>query len=330
MKIGYINLRSPSSFSLCPASDIVAIELPVMEAQRNDLVVKINADKQQLLSLEDKVLKLLFNSEGNILDDEELVETLNDAKETSLIIAARLIDTEETEKVITASRERYRTLASRGAILYFVVAGLAEIDPMYQYSLKYFTQVFCNVLRLDHPAQAVEVRIAALMTEELKAIYDNISRGLFENHKLIFSFLLTLSVERQEGRVTEDEFGFLTRGVVGTVRSKPQPATTKLTQAEWESVMFLEDNFPKYFSGFSDEIGKPFYVKLMDNKEVFDFAGTKGEPTDKWNTRLPIFHKLMLVGAFRKPAFLLNVVCYLHATVGTYFTEARGTMLSTV
>lgn len=51
-----------------------------MEAQRNDLVVKINADKQQLLSLEDKVLKLLFNSEGNILDDEELVETLNDAK----------------------------------------------------------------------------------------------------------------------------------------------------------------------------------------------------------------------------------------------------------
>jgi len=58
----------------------VAIELPAMEIQRNDLVVKINSDKQQLLALEDKVLKLLFNSEGNILDDEELVETLNDAK----------------------------------------------------------------------------------------------------------------------------------------------------------------------------------------------------------------------------------------------------------
>ena len=25
--------------------------------------------------------------------------------------------------------------------MYFVVANLAEIDPMYQYSLKYFTQV---------------------------------------------------------------------------------------------------------------------------------------------------------------------------------------------
>lgn len=60
--------------------DVVAIELPAMEIQRNDLIVKINSDKQQLLSLEDKVLKLLFNSQGNILDDEELVETLNDAK----------------------------------------------------------------------------------------------------------------------------------------------------------------------------------------------------------------------------------------------------------
>lgn len=61
-------------------SDIVAIELPAMEIQRNDLIVKINTDKQQLLALEDKVLKLLYNSQGNILDDEELVETLNDAK----------------------------------------------------------------------------------------------------------------------------------------------------------------------------------------------------------------------------------------------------------
>lgn len=60
-----------------------------MEAQRNDLVVKINADKQQLLGLEDKVLKLLFNSEGNILDDEELVETLNDAKVSKLMILVR-------------------------------------------------------------------------------------------------------------------------------------------------------------------------------------------------------------------------------------------------
>ncbi|XP_030378328.1 dynein heavy chain 6, axonemal [Scaptodrosophila lebanonensis] len=312
-------------------ADIVAIELPAMEIQRNDLVVKINSDKQQLMQLEDKVLRLLFNSQGNILDDEELVETLNDAKETSLIIAARLIDTEETEKIITASRERYRILASRGAILYFVVAGLAEVDPMYQYSLKYFSQVFCNVIRVDHPPLAIEARIASLMTEELKAIYDNISRGLFENHKIIFSFLLALAVERQEGRVTDDEFNFLTRGAVGSVRPKTQPASTKLSQMEWDACLFLDENFSASFAGFSDAVTQPFFLQIESNKEVFDFARTKQEPTDKWDKRLKSFQKLMFISTFRKPRFLLNVVVYLRETVGKYFTEASsGAQLTTV
>lgn len=59
---------------------MVAIELPALEKQRSDLIVRINSDKQQLLQLEDRVLKLLYASKGNILDDEELVETLNEAK----------------------------------------------------------------------------------------------------------------------------------------------------------------------------------------------------------------------------------------------------------
>lgn len=249
-----------------------------------------------------------------------------------MIIAARLIDTEETEKIITASRERYRILSSRGAILYFVVASLAEIDPMYQYSLKYFTQVFCNVLRIDHPAMAVELRISTLMVDELKAIYDNISRGLFENHKLIFSFLLALSVERQEGRVTEDEFGFLTRGAVGTVKAKPQPPELKISQVQWEAALFLEMHFPEAFSNFTDELGTPFFIQLQDNREEFDYAQTNAPPTDKWNKRLKNFHKLMFIANFRKPRFVLNVVSYLHETVGKYFTEvsAGGTQLSTV
>lgn len=58
----------------------MTILLPKLEQQRSELILQINNDKQQLLMLEDKVLKLLFSSSENILDDEELVETLNDMK----------------------------------------------------------------------------------------------------------------------------------------------------------------------------------------------------------------------------------------------------------
>lgn len=51
-----------------------------MEEQRNQLIVKINSDKNQLNAIEDRILKLLFESQGNILDNEELINILNESK----------------------------------------------------------------------------------------------------------------------------------------------------------------------------------------------------------------------------------------------------------
>uniref|UniRef100_A0A7M5UY30 Dynein heavy chain ATP-binding dynein motor region domain-containing protein n=1 Tax=Clytia hemisphaerica TaxID=252671 RepID=A0A7M5UY30_9CNID len=135
--------------------DVVRLERPDLEEQRNKLIVRINSDKNQLKAIEDRILKLLFNLEGNILDDEVLINTLNESKVTSGIITNRLIEAEKTGEEITTAREKYRSVATRGSVMYFVVASLAEMDPMYQYSLKYFTQVkrilcTCWVKGSDH------------------------------------------------------------------------------------------------------------------------------------------------------------------------------------
>lgn len=62
------------------SSEVVSLERPDLEQQRNQLITKINTDKNQLKAIEDRILKLLFESEGNILDNEELINTLNDSK----------------------------------------------------------------------------------------------------------------------------------------------------------------------------------------------------------------------------------------------------------
>lgn len=124
------------------------MERSELEKLRNELIAKINADKNQLQNIEDKILSLLFNSGENILDNEELIETLNNSKETSAIIATRLIETEATEEKISITRDKYRSVATRGSVLYFVVANLAEIDPMYQFSLKYFNQASNNMKKI--------------------------------------------------------------------------------------------------------------------------------------------------------------------------------------
>lgn len=56
------------------------LERPELEEQRTQLIIRINADKNQLKAIEDKILKMLFTSEGNILDNEELINTLQESK----------------------------------------------------------------------------------------------------------------------------------------------------------------------------------------------------------------------------------------------------------
>jgi len=46
------------------------------------------------------------------------------------------------EQQINETRNQYRSVATRGSILYFVISDLAGIDPMYQYSLVYVKRLF--------------------------------------------------------------------------------------------------------------------------------------------------------------------------------------------
>lgn len=47
------------------------------------------------------------------------------------------------------------------------------------------------------------------------AIYNNVSRSLFEKHKLVFSFLLCTSILRHAKEILEAEWNFLINGPVG-------------------------------------------------------------------------------------------------------------------
>lgn len=124
--------------------------------------------------------------QGNILDDEQLINTLNNSKLTSGMIANRLAEAEHTEISINEARESYRSAATRGSILYFVVADLALISPMYQFSLTYFIRLFAYCTEKSETSDDVPTRLALLSDFVTKFIFNNVQRGLFEQHKLLF------------------------------------------------------------------------------------------------------------------------------------------------
>lgn len=68
---------------------------------------------------------------ADILEDDELIKVLEESKKTSDEINIRMKDSEITEKEIDKTREVYRPVAYRAAILFFTIIDLAIIDPMY-------------------------------------------------------------------------------------------------------------------------------------------------------------------------------------------------------
>lgn len=125
---------------------VVQEEMPELAERKNTLVVSNAKMKAELVAIENKILYMLANSKGNILDDLELIETLGQAKVTSEDINEKMEEAEITEKEIDSTREQYRDVAYRASLLFFCIADLSGIDSMYQYSLSWFVELFIKVL----------------------------------------------------------------------------------------------------------------------------------------------------------------------------------------
>jgi dynein heavy chain len=125
---------------------VVAEERPDLAQLKDQLVVNNAAMNKQMTEIESNILRLLAESTGDILEDETLINTLAESKKTSTEVASKLKDAEVTEKDIDETRVKYTPVAFRSTILYFAVADLAAIDPMYQYSLGWFVNLYRSVL----------------------------------------------------------------------------------------------------------------------------------------------------------------------------------------
>jgi dynein heavy chain len=94
---------------------------------------------------------------------------------------------------------------------------MAGIDPMYQYSLSYFTKLFTNIIIAAEKSDQIEVRIATLLKVVTYTIFSNICRGLFNTHKLIFAFMLAAKIQleaKSERSMTIPEWDLFLKGVL--------------------------------------------------------------------------------------------------------------------
>lgn len=180
------------------------------------------------------MLTTLQSSSGNILDDEDLIQALDQAKKASITVKDRLDAATVSAADIQRARANYSTVPDRAVAIFYAAQALSIVNPMYQMSLECFRSVLQKSLQTSPKSDSPQVSIccaavcflcwiavlsfyaAALkqfcdctahnqgevLQERLDSIikvltddsYARIACGLFHEHRLTFTFLLAASI----------------------------------------------------------------------------------------------------------------------------------------
>jgi len=108
-----------------------------------------------------------------------------------------------------------------------------------------------------------------LIEDETRSFYFSICRGLFERHKLLYSFLNASSILRTKNDINIDEWNFFLRGSPTDFRKVENPIDYVNKECH-EGILGLEEahvNFRDLIKSFSDPTDKISWKDLMTKED---------------------------------------------------------------
>jgi len=291
----------------------------VVNRERNDLQVQrvhlqkeITEFKAKKAELEAQLLFKLANVVGNLLDDKDIIDVLNNTKIVSTETEQKLTVAGETQKKIQITCEDYRPVATRGSIIYFLICDMSLVNVMYQTSLTQFLNLFNKAMEDAANGATTTLRIKNVIEEITFLTFFYMTRGVFERHKIIYVLLLTLKIQMKAGELDNQEFQILLKGGaaldINTEKRKP---AEWIPNNAWLNCCQLAKTVP-IFRDLIDAVTR----SEQTWKAWYDLESPESSPIPDYEGRLNSFQKLLIVRSFREDRMLVSCKDYILDTIG--------------
>jgi dynein heavy chain len=300
--------------------EVIKVERPELEMQKDNNIISLADCNRQIKDTETRILKLVSEAGEDILEDEELILTLDQSKQTAITIGERKAEAEITAEKINVSREKYRPVARRGSVLYFVIANLALINDMYQYSLEFFTRLFKMRLEKSEQSEEIEKRISILIDDVTRSFYLAICRGLFERDKLLYSFLNTAQILMRAETITTDEWNIFLRGSVNDYRDKENDCSDYIDDKCWFALHGLQDaceNFKGLIDSVKDIGDKPMWREIVNSEAPWEH-----EFPAVFQAKLTPFQRTMLYYVLKPTKLMGAIKEFVKLEMGAFYIES--------